>query len=325
MTKWLADRDLALVAAGVAVCMVVGPMLDTYLLGIATTMLVFVSLTAAWHLVGGYLGQLSIGHSALFGAGAYAAAIAGADPTTPFLLVLLAGAAGAVLVAILIAPSFRARGIYFAIATLGVTGLMNVLAVYTAPGGNLGIVLPFRFAPFSTAPFYWALFLTALTLVTIRILMRSRHGLIIRAIRDDQGAADSLGVNPVRYKIAVLVVSAALTGLIGAFYAARTAFVDPDTAFDVMLNVRLILMAILGGIGTFWGSVAGAAFITIADEVLRVHIGPEAAMISYAALLIILTLRFPQGFAGILRGGSPRPSIAGGGDGQAPIVSDTKD
>ena len=102
MTKWLADRDLALVAAGVAVCMVVGPMLDTYLLGIATTMLVFVSLTAAWHLVGGYLGQLSIGHSALFGVGAYAAAIAGADSTTPFLLVLLAGAAGAVFIAILI-------------------------------------------------------------------------------------------------------------------------------------------------------------------------------------------------------------------------------
>lgn len=293
------SRSLVAIFAVWLAVLLLGRMLDTYVLGVATTALVYASLAAAWHLVGGYLGQISIGHSGLFGAGAYLAAMLGANTSAPVLALVVAGALGSTLVALAMAPSFRARGMYFAIATLGVTGLLHVFAVLSAPGGNLGVVMPFRFAPHSAEPYYWSALLFLMTMLVIHSVMTSKHGVVIRAVRDDEEAAGSLGANATRYKVIVLLVSAALTGAIGAFYAVRTAFVDPDTAFDVMMNVRLLLMAILGGMGTLWGPVIGAIVITIADEVLRVYATPEIALMLYATLLLVLVLWFPAGLSGV--------------------------
>ncbi|MBI2527891.1 MAG: branched-chain amino acid ABC transporter permease [Candidatus Rokubacteria bacterium] len=294
-------RDVAILGAASGVSAVVGIVTDPYVGGVLTTALMFIGLTAAWHLVGGYLGQLSLGHAALFGAGAYVTTHLGSTTTLPLPVLFAAGAGGAALTALAMAPAFRARGIYFAIATLGVTGLSQVAAVLLAPGGNLGIVMPFTFAPFSRAPFFWALGLALVSVLTVRLIMASRHGRAIAAIRDDEDAAASLGIDALRYKVTILLLSAVLTGLIGGFYAVRTAFVDPDTVFDVMINVRLLLMAIVGGMGTFWGPILGALTVSIADEALRVYVGPEAAMILYALLLLLLTLWAPAGVGAVVR------------------------
>lgn len=297
-------RNVLAIFAFAAAAITISLFLDTYFLGIVTTALVFVALVVAWHLVGGYLGQLSIGHSALFGVGAYAAAIVGSRYSASVPIMLLAGCLASTLVALIISPTFRTRGIYFCIATLGVTGLLQVVAVLYAPGGELGIILPFVFDPYGKASFYWALALCTATLLIAYILVQSRFGLAIRSIRDDEDAASSLGIRSTNYKVITLLISAAMTGTIAGYYSARTSFIDPHTGFDVMLNVRLILMAILGGIGTFWGPVIGAILLVASDEVLRIWAKPEIAQILYALLLLVLTLWFPLGLNGIFQRGS---------------------
>jgi branched-chain amino acid transport system permease protein len=297
---------------------VVGFTLDNLaILSVLTTVFMSVMLAQAWNILGGYGGYLNLGMAAFFGVGAYAAGILynlfGWSPLATAVL----GGAGAVLLAVAIGvPSLRIRGVYFAILTLVLTFLMQRLA-FNVPltQGALGIFLPpMGMDPRRVEQTFYMIFLAlaVISIVVAALVEHSRFGYALEAIREDEDAAEILGVRTNRTKMNAFAIGAFMAGVAGAVFASRVAFIDPDAAFDVSISVNPVLMATYGGAGTWQGPIIGAPLVVILGEVLRVTFGglgifgrtgvpAEASRLVFGAVLIVVALFARQGVMGVIR------------------------
>jgi branched-chain amino acid transport system permease protein len=282
------------------------------------------ALATAWNVLAGYCGQISLGHAVYFGIGAYASTLLVREIALTPWLGMLAGAALAVVVSQLIGyPCFRLRGHYFAIATIGFgeivqTSVLNWDRVGAARGLFIPItrgdsLLDLQFNQSKAFYYYIALGLLALALGVTRWIERSRRGYYFRAIKEDQDAAASLGVPVAREKQAAMAVSAALTALGGTFWAQYVLFIDPESVFPLSLSILICLVAVLGGVGSLWGPLLGAAVLVPLSEGTRVLLGGTGKaldLLIYGALIMVIAVFQPAGLMGLLRGLGRRRGVS---------------
>ncbi|MGH7389161.1 MAG: branched-chain amino acid ABC transporter permease [Candidatus Rokuibacteriota bacterium] len=273
------------------------------------------ALAGAWNILAGYCGQISLGHAVYFGVGAYTSTVLVREANLTPWLGMLAGAALAVVVSQVVGfPVFRLRGHYFAIATIAVGEIVQTLVInWDRVGGARGLFVPikrpdsllnFQFHESKAVYYFTALGLLLLTLAVTRALERSRRGYLFRAVREDQEAAASLGVHVAREKHRAIALSAALTALGGTFYAQYVLFIDPESVFPLSLSILICLVAVLGGVGTLWGPVLGAAVLVPLSEGTRVWLGGGGQaldLLIYGALIMVIAVVQPAGLIGLVR------------------------
>jgi branched-chain amino acid transport system permease protein len=275
--------------------------------------LLFAFLGQAWNVLGGYGGQFSFGHATFFGAGAYATAVLqlrlGLDPWSA-----AAGATlvGAVIGAAIGALSFRygLRGSYFALVTLAFAELFRILVnSFAYTGGGSGLLIPlqpgaatFQFAD-RRSFFYLALALLALSLAVAAWLEHSRFGARLVAVRENEEAAQALGIDVFRVKLGAITLSAALAAMAGIFYAQLFLYLDPGIAFGPTMSVEALLVPIIGGMGTMLGPLLGAIVLQGLGELARQAMGgaPGLNLALYGVLLIVVLAFLPDGIAGLFR------------------------
>ena len=261
---------------------------------------VWVTVSIAWNILGGFGGQVSFGFAVFYGLGAYAAALA-VNSGLPTVLALLLSAGVAVLASLLIGlPTFRLRGPYFAIATIGVSESVRVLMTNVSLTGGASGYRILETGPFRQLDhFYISLALAVVALAASVEVRRSRFGLALIAIREDEDAASDLGVNPFRTMLLAHALAAALTGAAGGVYAQYAAFIHPQGVFAFSIGVAILLMPIIGGVGTIWGPVVGGVvYGLIHDELVASF--PQLHLLIYGSLLILIVLFEPAGLYGLL-------------------------
>jgi len=270
------------------------------------------ALAASWNLVGGFAGQISLGHTAFFGIGAYTSTLLGLNFGISPWLGMFAGAGLSVLVAAFIGyPCFRLKSHFFALATIAFAEVLRLLASYWRglTQGGVGLLIPFKpglenFIFHGKLPYaYIALCLMLITILVSYLIKNSRFGFYLISLREDQDAAETLGVNTTRCKLIALIISVLFTSIAGTFYAQYLLFIDPDTVFSLPFSVELPLLAIIGGLGTVIGPIIGAFILTPLDVLLRGWLGHISAglnFIVYGIILIVAVIYFPKGIAGWL-------------------------
>ena len=305
----------AAAVAVVAVLMMAPPFLTSnqFLLHLAITVLLWTLLGVSWNLLGGFAGQVSFGHATFFGVGAYATMILylrlGLAPWYGMAL----GGAAAVLVSLPIGLiCFRLRGPYFSLSTLAVAEIVRLIALNwdALTNGPVGLLItalpPVRLGGRaldweSKAPFYFIIAaLAALAMLATWRLSRARMGAYLLAIREDEDAAESVGIDTVRAKVLTLALSAFFTGLAGGFYGLYFRYVDPDAVFPIALSVEMVFIAVVGGLATVIGPVIGAVFLTTLGELFRERF--QVGHLIFYGLFMMLAIRYlPEGIWGGVR------------------------
>jgi branched-chain amino acid transport system permease protein len=271
-------------------------------IGIGFLTFVFITLAIAWNLVGGFAGQVSFGYAALFGTGAYVTAILWSrHGWSPVATLPVAGLAALVVALVVGLPCFRLEGPYFSIATIGVGEAARVLALNLdrITGGASGLNLPLAVP--TKAWFYWSGLALAAGAFAVSAWIRwSRLGLALFALRMNQEAAESLGVRTALAKNVAHAVSAFLVGVAAGLYVVYFSYVHPDQAFGFELSIGMVLMGVIGGIGTLWGPVLGAAvFYPVRQIVLSQPNLVAFNLLVYGGLLIVIVLFEPRGLVGL--------------------------
>ena len=276
---------------------------------IATTVAMFVVMASAWNIIGGLTGYASFGNVAFFGLGAYTAGVVVTNLNLPFALALvlapLVAAAFAVIVGI---PLLRLRGHYFAVATLGVGVAVGEVVNNIEPlGAATGLFLPIIRSDLLF--FYLMLGAALLAVLTTWVILRTRFGYGLLAIRENEEAAAVIGVNTTFYKVAAFCIAAALTGIAGAIFAQWNSFINQDNAFAISDNVQMILMAVIGGTGTVLGPVAGAVSLELIIQTLAGGgSGSVFSQIGLGVLLAVCVIFIPRGVIDFF-GGRSRLSL----------------
>lgn len=268
-------------------------LLNLYYLQILTVIGINIILAVGLNLITGFTGQLSLGHSAFMGIGAYTATLLYLKLNIPFLLSLLAGAIIAAFFGFIIGvPTLRLKGDYLAIATLGFAEITkNILLNMKITGGPMGL----RGIPKKTNIFI-VYIIVALVIFSLNRIINSRVGKSFIAIREDELAAEAMGINTTYYKILAFTIGAFYAGIAGGLYAFFFRYINP-TEFGFSRSIEILCMVVLGGIGNIYGSILGATIITILPEVLR-SISPvisQYRMVFYGLCLVILMIIRPEG------------------------------
>ena len=294
------------VAVGCAAVLVAGPALfDLYWMRVLTGVFMFATAAQALNIIAGYTGYPAFGNVVFFGVGAYWTAVLMVEYAVVFPLALASAVLISLLLALLVGPPLlRLRGHYFAVGTLAlneaIRAIVDNLGV-TGGGKGLSLPIPPGTAEGIAALFYY-LFLgaMALALLVSWLVSRSRFGQGLRAIRDEEQAAESLGVNTTRAKTVAWGISAMLTGLAGGIWAYWIGYIDPGGAFDMTIAVKLFVMALLGGMGTLLGPIIGAFFIEIATVVVWVNFLNYHLLIM-GVIVVAVVLFLPGGLAQFVR------------------------
>ena len=268
--------------------------------------LLYAIAASAWNIVGGYAGQVSVGHVVFFGCGAYAAMGAYHHFHLSPMVGIPAGIGFAVGIAASIGvPTLRLSGHYFSMATIAVAELARLIVINTeylgAAVGLSGPTVPrnvFDLSFISALPYYY-LFL-AILIITLLItwwMTNSRMGFYLRAIRDSERAARSLGAPASRTKLYAFMLSAGLTSVAGALYAMMFGFVDPESGLGILISVKMLIMAALGGAGMLFGPLVGAAILVPLDEISNSVLGGKGAGLTFVinGAIIVLIARFQPG------------------------------
>lgn len=283
---------VALVVIGLALFPSFG---NPYTVSLVLSIAMYVALTASWNILAGYAGYVSFGHVVFWGVGAYGTVILVTKAGLPWLLALVAGGLVSALLAALVAqPILKLSGVYFAISTLALAEAMRVLTSYFRglTGGGGGIYMS---APISlNTAYFLMLAIAAICVVFTYTLNFTRFGRSLMAIRENELAAESLGIDTTWRKAQAFIISAFLAGLTGGAYVLNVAFIDPGTAYDISLTLRAIMMAMFGGIGTVLGPVIGAVGFQSLSETLWANF-PFIHKALLGALIIALVLLLPQG------------------------------
>ncbi|MES2281490.1 MAG: branched-chain amino acid ABC transporter permease [Pseudomonadota bacterium] len=286
---------------------------DSSHLNMVILVLMAAQLGVAWNMVGGYAGQVSLGHAAFYGLGAYSSTLLMIKfGVNPWLGVLAGGGIAVVLSLAFGWSCFRLKGHYFAMATIAVAELVQIFFTEWEYGGAaVGLYVPMDkqgwvWMNFATKlPYYWlALGLLLLTLAANWWIERSYLGYYFRAIKDEPDAARSIGVNIARYKQVALSVSAFFTALGGSLYAQKELYIDPNSVLSTALSIKMALVAILGGVGTLLGPVIGSVVLTSIEEFSRILFGGTGRgtdVIIYASIIIIIAVFYPTGIIGWIR------------------------
>ena len=262
--------------------------------------LVWITASVAWNLIGGFGGQVSFGFAVFYGLGAYTTALALNHGISSWIAFPLGGFV-ALLASLLVGlPTFRLRGPYFAIATIGASEAVRVIMTNVSlTGGASGYRIMETGAFHQLEHFYSALALAAVVVAASILVERSKLGLALVAIREDEDAASDLGVNPYRAKLMAHSLAAALTGAAGGVYARYAAFIHPQGVFAFSISVAILLMPIIGGVGTIWGPVIGAVVYGLIHEELVASF-PQLHLLLYGSLLILIVFFEPRGIMGLL-------------------------
>jgi branched-chain amino acid transport system permease protein len=292
-------RNLALLAAlGLVLAFVPGA-LSVYQRSFLLFTMMYVVLALSWNIISGFTGYTSFGHVAFYGIGAYACAILVADYRWHWIATLGVAALVAGVVAVAIGyPVLRLKGPYFAIAMLGAAEGTRVVATVwdSLTHGGLGISLPSAETSFET--YYAMLVLMVVTVVVAYAVGHSRFGVRLNAIREDEGAAEALGVNATLYKLAAFVLSAIFPAVAGGIQAYKVLYIDPPSVFFVQITIAMALMSMLGGKGTVIGPIVGAVLLYTVQELTWVNF-PTAHLIAYGLFIVVVARFLPRGLMGL--------------------------
>ncbi|OGP87935.1 MAG: hypothetical protein A2156_01510 [Deltaproteobacteria bacterium RBG_16_48_10] len=285
---------------------------DPYFLHAAIMTLLFGYLASSWNIIGGLAGQHSFGHSAFFGIGAYTSTLLLLYLNVPPLLGMIAGGLLAAAMSIGIGyPCFKLRGPYFALSTLAFTEIFRVVVTTTEEVGSInlkgaaGILIPLRkgnsFVAFQFVEkaYYYYIILGMLLLILLiySLIEKSRWGLYLAAIRDNEEAARSIGINTTFYKMLALFISAFFGATAGTFYGQFLLYIEP-ILFSSALGIEILLIAIVGGAGTLMGPFIGSLILTPISELTRTYLGGTYAgvqLIIYGGVLVAVMMFAPQG------------------------------
>jgi branched-chain amino acid transport system permease protein len=300
------------------------PIADVYTRNLIIITVLFAGLAQAWNILGGYCGQISLGHALYFGFGAYVSTLlfvrAGIPPSIGMFAGGLVGGLGALLVGW---PCFRLSGHYYAIATVVVGEIGFLLFLnWDFVGGATGVYVPFKgeswlALQFRTAklPYHYvALAFAAATWLAAWLIEGSRWGYSWRAVKDDVVAARSLGVHIFASKMAAAAISGWFTGVGGAIYAQYVGYIDPDSVMAGPFSILIALPAVLGGVGTLWGPIIGAAVLIPVSELSRSYLGGSGRgvdLMLYGAMIVLVAVARPQGLVSLLARRRQSPAGAG--------------
>ncbi len=292
-------HDLLLLALGIVVFAVLQGLISARIIGsfwqlnlliIGINVIMSVSL----NLINGYTGQFSLGHAGFMAVGAYVAVVLTTNFHAPFIAALVAGGLVAAFLGFLIGlPTLRLRGDYLAIATLGLGEIIRIVIMnIDYVGGAAG----FKGIPHYTN-FTWVFFVMLVTLFVIKNFVNSSHGRACIAIRENEIAAEAMGINTTRYKVMAFAIGAGFAGVAGGLFAHCFYIINPSS-FTFMASFNYLIMVVLGGLGSITGSIAGAFVVTFVSAALASW--PEFRMIIYALVLIFLMFYRPQGLFGYM-------------------------
>jgi len=257
-------------------------------------------LAQGWNIIGGFAGYASFGNSVFYGLGSYGVGIAMVQWNLSFGTGMVLGVALAVAFAVLIGlPVLRLRGHYFAIATLALTQVMAaIVSNIDLAGQNVGLVLP----PMNDDTMFYELSLGLVVLATLTVfwLTRSRFGFGLIAIRENEVGAGVMGVNTTLYKVSAFALSGIFSALAGGIHAYWITFLDPNSAFDIGVNVKMIIMTVFGGAGTVLGPVVGALVLSAVSELLSSEVTSVASLF-FGFVIVAAVVFMPHGMAQILR------------------------
>jgi branched-chain amino acid transport system permease protein len=280
-----------LLAAGFAALPLVTQRNDWLNLGVQ--IFLAIALAQSWNLLGGYAGQITLGHAAFFGLGALVTRLLWVGGA-PLYLALAAGALVATAFGVLIGlPAFRLRGAYFSIGTLALAEILRITVGNLMP--EISTIPAAALASYNIMPrYYLTLLLAVLCVAVVALLVGSRVGLGIRAVREDEAAAEASGVGALKHKLLALTVSTALVGLTGGAFAYYHVSYYPQHAFSPGWTFDALLIAFIGGVGTIHGPVLGALFYVIFKEVLAVQ-WVDLHLLIFGVLFILVVLFLPGG------------------------------
>ena len=271
--------------------------------GVRATLQVFmwITLAGSWNLISGLTGYVSFGHVSFFGIGAYTGAILMASVGWPWPAAAVAGGGAAGVLALLIGyPCLRLKGPYFAIAMLGLNEVLRALVSYFEglTGGGNGLSLPTLDA---TRAIYYVMgaLAIAVTAMTYAIIT-SRFGLRLMTIREDEVAAEAMGIDTFRHKLMAFLLSAVGPGIAGALTARDQGYIEPISVFPLAITVTMIVMVLFGGKGTVWGPVLGAVALFVIQEIVWARY-PYVHPLLFGAIIVAVVLLMPRGVLGLLQ------------------------
>ncbi|NPV45132.1 MAG: branched-chain amino acid ABC transporter permease [Firmicutes bacterium] len=273
---------------------------------------VFASLGEAWNIITGFTGQTSFGHAAFFGIGAYTSTVLlYRYGVNPWIGMFLGGIIAAIVAAAVSYPCFKLKGHYFAIATLAIAEIIQQIFVsWEYVEGATGISLPimdesllnFQFHPLNKLPYFYIVYIMfGLVLVIAYWIENSKMGFYLKAIRESHEAAESIGINTTRYKLYAMMASAFLTALFGTFYAQYFLYIDPFMVFALPVSMKIVLLTVLGGLGSLYGPIIGAAVLIPLSEYTRINLGGTGKgvdLIIFGLLVVIVACYQPNGIVG---------------------------
>ena len=294
-------RALPVALGLLAVALALYPLEATgYGLRVGLQLFMWIALAQSWNLISGLTGYVSFGHVVFFGTGAYTASLL-VNAGMPWPLACLSGGGAGTLLALIIGwPCLRLKGPYFAIAMLGLNEVMRVIVSYAEglTGGGNGLSLPTLDASRSI---YYAMGLVAaaVTAVTYAIVT-SRFGLRLMTIREDEVAAEAMGIDTLRYKIYAFMLSAIGPGIVGGLSARDQGYIEPISVFPLIMTITMIVMALFGGKGTIWGPVLGAVVLFIFQEAVWARF-VYLHQLLFGAIIVAVVLLMPRGILGVLQ------------------------
>lgn len=276
---------------------------NNYQLQVLFRITLFAALGLAWNLVGGYAGQLSLGHVAFFGIGAYGLALFTELSIPVWISVILAATVATLFAALIGAIAFRLRGPYFTLATIAFGEVLRLAATnLNLTGGAIGLTMP---ALFVGRTFWRSYYLASVALMVIAFLTnywtsRSRFGYYLMAIREDEDTAGAVGINTTLCKLQAFLLSAFLTALAGALYGSAFQFIVPDSILTLEISIQIAIITMLGGAGTLLGPIVGAVLLLTASEVFKNQF-KESHLLIYGVLIVVVVLFVPEGIVGGLQ------------------------
>ena len=308
---WNTDKKVASLVTGLVVLLFALPHfgLNSFYLHLMIMIFMHAVMAQSWNVIAGFSGQISLGHGAFFGIGAYATSFFyvqyGISPWISIFFGMIFSGVSAILIGI---PMLRLSGHYFAIATLLIgISFQVVFQRWDLVGAASGLWVPMTSGDSwtalqfhtSKAPYYYVfLVFFLITFYLVWLLSRSKLGYRLRAVRDDPQAASSLCINVPNYKIIAYVISAMIMAPMGSLFAQYILIVDPDRVFNIEISIIVLLITVLGGIGTVWGPIIGAAILIPISEYSRIYLGGTGGavdLIIYGLILMLICVFRPNG------------------------------
>jgi len=308
------DRHHLIIFSLLLFFLVIAPLLiqDTHFQHLLIMLMLFATLSQAWNLIGGYAGQVSFGHAAFFGIGAYGAmAPLNHWGLTPWAGMVIGGLAAVLLALIIGVPVFRLRGHYFAISTFAIAEVLRELFLsWEWVDGAFGLDAPvldpgfYNFMFYKTKlPYHYTVLVFFVVMMSVMYrIERVRMGYYFRAIKQSLNAAEALGVNTSRYKLYAMLLSAFFTAICGSFYAQYILHIEPATVLSLDISIKIVLVTVLGGAGTLWGPLLGSAILIPLSEYTRIWLGGTGMgidLIVLGALIVAICILEPKGIVGL--------------------------